>query len=310
MDFTKLYLSSPAYNCAGPINEHFYQFIGLKAALRDALSMDLALLIINDNSNDGTREVLDSLAEKHDFLRVIHNEKNMRNASNIVRGYTENLRLAKEELGGSADDKALIGCLDADGEHNPMLMLRHIKNYVIDGVPLAEIEERIKKSLVKDKWQRFLAEVPADGRVHFDGVVGSIIYPDHSISYQDATMMRFFGMMQSAQCGVAEPFYIQSPGWQLHRVKYLNEAVINLLPRYKIFFAGRNVGEEFPAWGLHGVIDDLVSIVGGKLYSAFLECYGTPPNRDLDKLGKQSDAAMKHGQTLHAFSALLASGYV
>jgi hypothetical protein len=300
-------LCSPVYNCAQAVEDNFPLFVDLETILRRR-GCRLHLLMTNDNSTDKTKDVLVSLAKEHKFMHPHHNEKNLRNARNIIAGYTRALDLASELHKYDAISRVLIGSLDADGEHNPLLMMKHIE-YMTVGIPAGEIRQKIgSNTFAEQHWAPLLAGRANDEKVKVDGVVGSIIYPDHGISYIEATTMRFFGLWQAAKAGIPEPFYIQSPGWQLHRVQYLREAVINFLPRYKAFFAGRNPGEEFPHWGMHGVIDSLVAVAGGRLWSAFLECYGMAPNRNLEKLNLQRNAAALHDMTMSAFLMMMSAG--
>lgn len=259
-----LYLFSPAFKVGDTIGKNLEMFEDLEVMLK-ARGCNLHLLIINDKSPDNTKEVLESFAATHSFMEVQNNEENLKNAKNVILGY--NWAVNK------ADDKsALIGCLDADGEHNPLAFRRHIEYVTNEG---------------------------------YDGVVGSIIYPDHRIGWLDMNMMRFNGGLQAAMMGISEPFYIQSPGYQLHRPQYPREAVKNLLPRYREFYSEYNHGDEMPMWGMHAVIDSLITLVGSKLKSVYLECFMTPPNRDPKKLMDQAWAAMIHAKTLHAFGGQL-----
>lgn len=255
-----LYLFSPAYKVGGTIGKNLEMFEDLEVMLK-ARGCSLHLLIINDNSPDNTKEVLESFAGTHSFMEVQNNEKNLGNAGNIILGYNWMVDRADDET-------ALIGCLDADGEHNPLANRKHIDYILEEG---------------------------------YDGVVGSIIYPDHRINWLDMNMMRFNGGLQAAMMGISEPFYIQSPGYQLHRPRYPREAVKNLLPRYEKFYSEMHHGEEMPRWGMHAVVDSLITLAGAKLKSVYLECFMTPPNRNPKKLMDQAWASMIHAKTLHAF---------
>jgi len=265
---SNLLLFSPAYNVGETIGKGLEMFEDL-AALLKLRGCKLELLIINDNSSDDTGEILEKFSASHQFLTVKNNETNLRNAANIITGYNWAIDNVGENI-----NESLIGCLDADGEHNPLAFRKHIEYITEEG---------------------------------FDGVVGSIIYPDHRIGWLDMHMMRFNGGLQAAMMGISEPFYIQSPGHQLHRVKYLKEAVKNLFPRYQEFFAKQS-NEKMPAWGMHAVFDSLVSIAGGKLKSVYLECFNPPPNRDAKKLMEQAWAAMLHARMLAAFGNQVALG--
>lgn len=258
MKTKQLLIFSPAFNVADLIPETLAAFADLETVLAQ-YGCGLRVFIINDNSTDQTQEVLEKFRKSHPFLEIQKNEKNEGNAANIVLGYQWALH--------PVDEESLIGCCDADGEHNPLAFRRHI-DYI-------DSDER-------------------------DGVVGSIIYPADKLNWADLNMMRFLGSVQATMMGITDPFYIQSPGHQLHRPKFLRTAIEVLLSQYRTFFEDRY--GEFPRWGMHGVIDSLVSLAGGKLKSVYLECFGLPPNRDDAKREAQALAALNHQQALRAFA--------
>ena len=43
----------------------------------NGLNLDLDLLVIDDNSPDGTVNILDELANKLDFIKISHRKKNL-----------------------------------------------------------------------------------------------------------------------------------------------------------------------------------------------------------------------------------------
>lgn len=246
----------PAFNIAPSLSRLLGEFADVEMLL-SAKGHQMRLLVINDNSTDGTDRILNHAAEQHPWLEVRHNDKNLGNAGNIIVGYSW----------GATFGADLIGCMDGDGEHSPYALIRH----------LGMIE-----------------------RGDCDGVAGSIIFPDHDQNYHDRNMMKFWGGMQAAMAGVDGMFYIQSPGYNLHRLSSVERA-LELFEEYKAFFA-ENSSEPMPRWGMHGVMIYLISVgAGAHVKAAYLECFGQSPNRTPDKLMLQANAANVHGVMLQKF---------
>lgn len=247
---------TPAFNVAVSLPTLLKEFDDV-AAMLERQQDELKLLVLNDNSSDETGVILDRAAAVYPWLSVTHNRSNLGNAANIVAGYT-----------WGSDTGDVVGCLDADGEHSPYALLRHIRP-IRSGT--------------------------------YDGVSGSIIFPEHDTpNHNDRNMMRFYGGMQSTMAGVDGQFYIQSPGYNLHRSERVT-AALKLLDDYKRFFATQAVG-EFPRWGMHGVMIHLLSRgAGAKVKAVYLECFGRSPNRTEDKLVLQARAAQVHLETLAKF---------
>ncbi len=253
----KVAIFIPAYNVEKTLPSLIEEFEDLEQILR-LRGHSLDVLIINDCSSDNTGKVLEQGAEKHLWLQVRHNTENLGNARNIISGYAWSVD----------SDVDVVGCMDADGEHSPYAMIRHLK--------MMENNE-------------------------CDGVVGSIIFPDHnSPSYHDRNMMRFLGGMQSEIAGIDGMFYIQAPGYNLHQRHRVAQA-LELFEKYKEFFA-QNTDKELPRWGLHAVMIHLISVgTGGRIKAVYLECFGQSPNRTPEKLMLQSDAANTHVVLLSKF---------
>lgn len=253
-----LYLFSPAFNAGKKIEENWEYVRDLEILLKRR-GCQLHLLVINDNSGDDTREILDRLAAKNSFLQVRHNEKNLGNAANVQTGYKWALSLAK--------NGDLVGCLDADGEHDPLAFLRQIK--------------KIELGLC-------------------DGVIGTIVYPDHAVGYLDRHMMRYLAYSQSQMMGLTENItYIQSSGFNLHKPELLRKVFSDLLPQYEDYYR-TNVG-NWPSWGFHAVYQTLLYVAGAKLDVAYLACLGKSPNRTPEKADLQAAAALNHNNALRKF---------
>lgn len=252
----RIRIFSPVYNVAGPVATLIQEFADVHLML-SARGHELSVLLIDDNSNDGTADVLNAASEAHPWLQVRHNPKNLGNAGNIIAGYRW----------GIDSDAGVVGCMDADGEHSPYAMIRHL-------------------SMIE--------------RGECDGIAGSIIFPDHDANYHDRNMMRFWGGMQAAMAGVDGMFYIQSPGYNLHQRHRVAQA-LGLFGQYQQFFVD-NTAEPFPRWGLHGVMVHLIAVgTGAHIKAAYLECFGHSPNRTPDKLILQANAANAHTMMLGKF---------
>ncbi len=256
---TKIRIFAPAYNVAGSIQALLEEMDDVSTLLKRSYGYDLEMFVINDNSSDNTGAILSEAHAKYPWLSVRHNSENLGNGINIMAGY---------EWASEAD---IAGCLDADGEHSPYAMIRHLKMITEGG---------------------------------FDGVVGSIIFPDHDANHHDRNMMRYHGGMQAALAKIDGMFYIQSPGYNLHKAEKVKEA-LRLLPLYQEFFTA-NSAEAFPRWGVHGVMIHLLSIgAGARIKAVYLECFGQSPNRSPEKLLLQANAANVHQVMLAKFSETL-----
>jgi glycosyltransferase involved in cell wall biosynthesis len=57
-------------------------------AALEPITSDLEVIVVNDGSSDGSREVLDSLAAERPWLRVIHHERNRGYGGALISGFT------------------------------------------------------------------------------------------------------------------------------------------------------------------------------------------------------------------------------
>jgi glycosyltransferase involved in cell wall biosynthesis len=259
----RLLLFSPAHNAGTKVQENFYAFEDLAVNLVSR-GCDLTLLIIDDNSTDGSQEIYRQLTEEYNFLEVICNQENIGNAANILIGYA----WALEQAGKGA----IIGCLDADGEHNPAVFPRLIRTIV-------------------------------SGKC--DHMIGTIVYPDHATGYHDRHMMRSLASFQSAMLDMKNPTYIQSSGLNLGRPEFLAKA-LEMYPAYERFAKEQYGEKSIPKWGMHFVIQFLAHLAGAKMDVAYLECLGVPPNRTPQKTELQAEAAFYHQKGLREFTKQLA----
>ena len=75
----------------------------------DAPACERTIIIVNDGSTDGTREILDGLAAKHASIRVVHQAQNRGKGAALAAAIGEALRLGV--------DAAIVH--DADLEYDP-----------------------------------------------------------------------------------------------------------------------------------------------------------------------------------------------
>ncbi len=108
---TKTVIILPTYNerenLPGITNEIF----ALKVS-------DLQILIVDDNSPDGTGEVADQLARQNGRIKVLHRQKK----EGLGRAYVQGFHFAIETLGAD-----LIFCMDADFSHDPKVIPQFIQ---------------------------------------------------------------------------------------------------------------------------------------------------------------------------------------
>lgn len=254
-------LFSTVFNGAIWANTILRAFVDLELML-SSRGITLEVRVIDNGSTDQTFGILSEFALQHPFLTLSRHQTNLGNATGILEGYSWAIQ--------NLDDRDFAGCCDFDNEHDP-------RDFV---------------------WYLDFLEDSAEGQ-DYDGVAGSIIYPQHKPNWADLNMMRFLGAIQSRMIDT-EPFYIQSPGFNLHRVEHLRRVITEVLPAYQQFLTRREL--EVPRWGMHGVILHLLGLIGAHIYSAYLKCLGPAPNRDWQKLMSQAKAALFHTEMVLAFA--------
>jgi glycosyltransferase involved in cell wall biosynthesis len=95
----------PAYNDGGTIAS---LVIAARRAAR-ALTPDFEIIVVNDGSQDGTREIVDELVRTYPEVRAVHHERN--------RGYGGALR-----TGFAAATRQFVFYTDGDGQYDPSEM--------------------------------------------------------------------------------------------------------------------------------------------------------------------------------------------
>ena len=99
----KISVVVPTYN----EKENLLQFVDeLQATLGE--SIDYEIIIVDDNSPDGTGEVAGELSRKNHFIKVIHRPNKLGLASALIEGFKV-----------SSGDFVLVS--DADLQHSPAL---------------------------------------------------------------------------------------------------------------------------------------------------------------------------------------------
>lgn len=140
----------PAYNDAGTI----------AALVADALEVlptlteDYEVIVVNDGSTDGTRELLDGLARGSEHVRVIHHERN--------KGYGGALRTG---LRSAAKD--LVFYTDGDGQYDvrELARLRPLLGEgvdIVNGYKLKRADTKYRQVIgaVYNQLARFLFRLP------------------------------------------------------------------------------------------------------------------------------------------------------
>jgi glycosyltransferase involved in cell wall biosynthesis len=255
-----LFLFSSVFN---PPPEGLREFLAglddLEAVLSAPGQVVLRVRITNDGSHPATARALDEFATERDWVEVFHLADNLGNATVIRLGYEWALERAKD------DD--IIACLDSDGEHDPVAMLRYLRMF-------------------------------ARGEVRH--LVGSIIYPEHETSLLDLYGMRFLGGLQSKMMGTDGQFYLQSGGFQMHVAGDIRPVIEQDLSAFQEFYRV-NYGAQLPRWGMHGLIDHLLALHDYRIKAVYLGCFGVAPNRDVNKLIAQAQAALRLLEAVNHF---------
>ncbi|NTW30370.1 MAG: glycosyltransferase [Candidatus Moranbacteria bacterium] len=297
---------SPAYNVGSTLEKLLGEFNDVFKILKSK-KLVMEVCILDDNSTDDTSRILNDAQNSFSWLVVKRNDQNIGNAGNIIAGYT----WASED-----PEVDYVVCMDADGEHSPYAMVRHIdmlERRVCDGIAGSIIfpDPFIDRSAIDKAMQDINGmgpkannEVLAQALQLMEVLRGKLIAADN---HNDRNMMRFWGRMQSTMAKVDGTFYIQAPGYNVHQRHRVAQA-LEFLKRYRAYLEEKQAG-EFPRWGLHFVMIYLISIgTGARLKAAYLECFGQSPNRTPEKLAKQSNAAAFHGTWLPQFAAEILSG--
>jgi len=98
----RLSIFFPAYNDAGSIADVARSF----HAMAEKLSPAVEVIVVNDGSRDGTREILEALASEMPALRVVHHEHNRGYGAALITGFAH----CRHEL---------IFYTDGDGQYSP-----------------------------------------------------------------------------------------------------------------------------------------------------------------------------------------------
>lgn len=105
------------------------------AALEPEPDIDLELIVVDDNSPDGTGEVAESLTDRYP-VRVIHRAGKLGLGSAVMEGWR-------------SSDRDLIGVMDADLSHDPVILTKLIRS--LETVDIA-IGSRYDPESRVEKW--------------------------------------------------------------------------------------------------------------------------------------------------------------
>jgi glycosyltransferase involved in cell wall biosynthesis len=260
----KLRLFMGAYNAGDGLLSTLEGLLHLYTLLK-AMQVDLEVLLIDDASTDETYNTINQCTFTQDspWLATHRNKQHQGHALVVMHGYAWALE--------GADNDTLVACCETDGSHEPLEIAICLWRHLRSG--------------------------------HVDSVVGTINYPDHLVSAADYASMRMLGELQTLAAGATEPFYVNSPGFQIHRAPVLRPVIENRLPRYVQFYTNFRDG-QLPSWGIHGVILHLLGANGARIRTAYLGCYGQAPSRSPEMLATRVSGELRHLNVVREFLAL------
>jgi glycosyltransferase involved in cell wall biosynthesis len=111
----KLTIVLPAHNEAGNIES----VVASLLAIRDKIGYDLAIVIVNDGSSDGTGHICQKLSDKHPSIRCITHSRNIGYGGAVISG----LRASEGDF---------VAITDADGQFDVSDLIRllvYIKSF-------------------------------------------------------------------------------------------------------------------------------------------------------------------------------------
>ena len=116
------------------------------AALKPETDIDLELIVVDDNSPDGTGEVAESLTDRYP-IRVIHRAGKLGLGSAVMEGW-------------QSSDRDLVGVMDADMSHDPVILARLIRS--LETVDIA-IGSRYDPGSRVEKWPWYRKVISQSG---------------------------------------------------------------------------------------------------------------------------------------------------
>ena len=125
------------------------------------LPLDLSLLIVDDNSPDGTGDIADELAKEYEGrLRVLHREGKL----GLRSAYLQGFRLA---LDGGAD---AVGQMDADFSHDPAKLPEMAEALETSDVVLGS--RYVSGGSVDERWPLWRKALSAFGNAYARAILG------------------------------------------------------------------------------------------------------------------------------------------
>ena len=131
-----------------------------RAVLEDACPGGFRILVVDDGSPDGTGELADALAAKHDDVQVLHRDKPFGLGPAYLAGFAHAL----------AGDASHVMEMDADGSHDPKDLARLLEE-INDGADLALGSRYVSGGQVTD-WGVLRRAISRGGSVYARLILG------------------------------------------------------------------------------------------------------------------------------------------
>lgn len=112
---TNVVIGLPAYNEEKALPEVLNKIKYVKSSIDNPLEV----IVINDGSTDGTKEVLDKYSFNYSYIHSVHHEKN--------KGLGAAINTLFHTVIKDAKDEDLLVTMDADNTHNPTHIIEMIK---------------------------------------------------------------------------------------------------------------------------------------------------------------------------------------
>ncbi len=126
-----------------------------------ALPLDLSLLVVDDNSPDGTGQIADELARRHPGrISVLHREGKLGLRTAYLNGFTEALKTKTDALAQ----------MDADFSHDPSALVEMASRLASCDVVIGS--RYIRGGAVDERWPRWRKGLSAFGNFYARTILG------------------------------------------------------------------------------------------------------------------------------------------